>query len=208
MKKILILLMAFLLAVPSANAQLSDKQCEKEAKKRAKSLRKEGYEVFGSSVTLEMALFLHNKKTLGVDGVDVLPGIASSVKSKNVATQWARQNACFQYAQSVNNQLKGRVAADMGADAINKGNEKDKFYAAYESAVQAQINGVLKHSYSIIKDNGDGTYEVQAFFIVNEDEAHKARMRALENTLAETEMEQEFARKVSEFVGEAFPIED
>lgn len=227
MKKFLIFLMTFMLALPSAEAQLSEKECKKEAKKMAKLLKKQGYEIFASSITLETALFIHNKNTLGVDGVAVQMGIASKCKSKNVGKQWAKQNACFSYAQSAGAHVKGRVAAEMRGNAVDENVEKDdsnkaennanaekkrdmdeidNFYGAYTNEVNAEIKGVMKESYCLIKNNGDGTYEVQAYYIVNEDEALEARMRAMENALKESAVSQEHARKISEFVNEGFEL--
>jgi hypothetical protein len=45
---------------------------------------------------------------------------------------------------------------------------------------------------------------MQTFFIVNQDAASKARLRAMENALKETEMAQKHATRVSEFIGEGF----
>lgn len=204
MKKLLVFLMAFMFIVPVANAQFSDKFCKKEAKRTAKLLRKSGYDVFASSITLETALYIHNKKVLGVDGVYDQPGVANRVKSKNVGMAWAKQNACQLYAQGASNHIKGRILTEMKGDIINSETEMDNFYAAYEAQIETEIKGVLADSYSVIKDNGDGTYEIQSHFIINEEAAHKARMRAMENAMKESAVAQEHAKKISEFVNEGF----
>ena len=59
----------------------------------------------------------------------------------------------------------------------------------------------------MIKDNGDGTFAMQVFFIVDEDAASKARIRAMENAFKESEKAQQYATKVSEFVKEGFKDE-
>ena len=48
---------------------------------------------------------------------------------------------------------------------------------------------------------------MQSFFIVNEAEASKARIRAMENAFIESEIAQHYAKRVSEFVQEAFEVE-
>ena len=82
--------------------------------------------------------------------------------------------------------------------------EFDKFYAAYERLVDKEIKGELKESYSIIREIRPGLFEMQTYFIVNEDAAMKARIRALENAAKETEIAQKYANKISEFVKEGF----
>jgi hypothetical protein len=45
---------------------------------------------------------------------------------------------------------------------------------------------------------------MQVYFIINEDAATKARIRAYENALKESEAAQKYAEKVSSFVREGF----
>ena len=45
---------------------------------------------------------------------------------------------------------------------------------------------------------------MQTFFVVNEDAASKARIRAYENALKESAAAQKYAEKVSEFIREGF----
>ena len=67
-----------------------------------------------------------------------------------------------------------------------------------------EINGELQESFSVIKENKDGTFEMQTFFIINESAATRARIRAYENALKESEAAQKYAQKVSDFVREGF----
>jgi hypothetical protein len=48
---------------------------------------------------------------------------------------------------------------------------------------------------------------MQTYFVVNEDAATKARIRAYENALKESEAAQKYAEKVSQFVREGFKNE-
>ncbi len=92
----------------------------------------------------------------------------------------------------------------MNADGVDTSAEFDKFYAAYERLVEKEIKNEMEPSYSIIRKNADGTYEVQSFFIVEESAARKARQRALEGALKESEAAQKYADKIAGFVNEAF----
>ena len=80
--------MALCLLVPafdaSANKQLEKAQ-KKEMKAKMKEYKKEGWKIFGSTRSLEVALLTHYDKlnTLGENGFEV-SGIATNFKSKNI----------------------------------------------------------------------------------------------------------------------------
>ena len=203
------LLLASMLMVPAVEAE--NKQLQKELKKEYKSkmkeYKKEKWKLFGSSRTLEVVLLQHYDKlnTLGEDAHEVV-GVASRFKSKNVGHQQAINNACITYAQQAGSNLKGRVVSDMAANGDDTSAEFDHFYAAYERLVEKEIKGELVESYSIIRniDYRAGEYEMQTYFIVNESAATRARIRAMENALKESEAAQHYAQKVSDFVKEGF----
>mgnify|MGYP003505634536 CR=1 FL=1 len=208
MKKFFVILMAALFVMPmtmdAQNKQL-EKARKKEFKTKMKELSKEDWKIFASTRSLDVALLEHYEKlnTMG-DNAYELVGIAAKFKSKNVGKQQALNSACIAYAQHAKSYVQGRIVSDMAGDGVAADNEFDNFYAAYERLVSAEIKGELRESFSIIRDLGDGTFEMQTFFIVDQDAASKARIRAMENALKETEMAQKHATKVSEFVNEGF----
>ena len=208
MKNFFISLLALTLICPvtsDAQNKLLRKAEKKEYKSKMKEYKKDGWKIFGSSRSLEVALLSHyDKLAQGGDNVYEVVGVASAFKSKNVGKQIATNNACNLYASQAGSQVKGRVISDMGANADDVSAEFDHFYAAYERLVEKEIKGELKESYSIIRENHDGSYEMQIFFIVNEDAATKARIRAFENAAKESEAAQKYADKVSKFVREGF----
>lgn len=210
MKQLIIIIMAMVLAVPSMNAQNKtlQKAMKKEYKSKMKSLKKEGWSLYGSTRTLEVALLSHYDKLaqLNENGHEVL-GEATRCKSKNVGHQMAINNACITYAQEAGSSVKGRVVADMAGDGIDTEAEFEHFYAAYERLVEKEIRGEMQESFSIIRSIDNGEYEMQTYFIINEDAASKARIRAMENALKESEAAQKYAEKVSEFVKEGFSVE-
>lgn len=211
MKKIMFFLLAMCLMAPivTVNAQNRNKALEKalkkEFKEKKKELKKGKWQIFGSSRSLDVALLLHYDKLtqMGEDGREEV-GVASSFKSKNVGHQMAINNACITYAQKAGSSVKGRIVSDMAGDGIDADAEFDHFYAAYERLVEKEIKGEMEESFSIIRENGDGTYEMQTYFIVNEKAASKARIRAMENAAKESEVAKKYADKVAEFVREGF----
>ena len=204
MKKLIVILMALCLMIPAADAA-GNKQLEKAQKKemktKMKEYKKEGWKLFGSTRTLEVALLTHYDKlnNLGDDGYEVA-GVATSFKSKNIGKQMAANSACVTYAQMAGSTLKGRVVSDMSGNGTDGAEEFEHFYAAYERLVEKEIKNEMNESFSIIKENADGTYELQTYYIVNESSASKARMRALENAMKESALAQSHAAKIAEFV--------
>lgn len=208
MRKLIMILMALCLLAPvsvdAQNKQL-EKARNKEYKQKMKQYKKEKWQLFASSRSLEVALLSHYDKLnkLGEDGREVV-GVASTFKSKNVGHQMAINNACITYSQQAGSHLKGRVVSDMSGDGVEADDEFDHFYAAYERLVEKEIKGEMTESYSVIRSNGDGTYEMQTFFIVSESAASKARIRALEDAAKESAAAQKYAQKVADFVREGF----
>ena len=211
MKKIITILLMLAMIVPAAVAQnkLLLKAQKKEYKAKIKEFKKEGWKLYGSSRTIEVALLTHYDKLqqLGDNGYEVM-GEASSFKSKNVGKQMAINNACNIYARNAGSHVKGRVVSDLAGDANNTDAEFEHFYAAYETLVEKEIKGEMQESFSVIKDNKDGTYSMQTFFIINEDAAVKARIRAMENAMKESQAAQKYAKNVSDFVREGFEGEN
>ena len=120
--------------------------------------------------------------------------------------------AINEYARQAQSFVEGRVVSDLFNNASEDVPEEfDKFYAAYQSMVVKEINGELKASFSLIRSKGqqDGkeVSEMQTYFIINEKEAAKARMTAMQNAFKESEMAQEYATKVAGFVREGFELE-
>lgn len=202
MKKLLAVLMALIMVVPvyadvqqSVNKALL-KAKKKEAKAKMKEYKKGGWEIMGSR-TMEVAILQHYSKMneLGDSGVE-FSGISTKTNSKNLGEQMAINAATVKYAQKAGSTVKGRVVSDMQTGRV----EFDKFYAAYERLVEQNVKDVLMPSYSIVKTNLDGTYEVQSFFIVDENRAQKARVAALEDAIKESELAGKYADMVRGFV--------
>lgn len=207
MKKLIMFLMAICLLAPHVDAQNKtlEKARKKEYKTKMKEYQKENWKLFGSTRSLDVALLTHYDKlnNLGEDGHEIV-GIASKFKSKNVGKQMAINNACLTYAQQAGSQVKGRIVSDMAGDGIDADSEFDNFYAAYERLVEKEIKGEMKESYSIIRENRDGTFEMQVYFIVSESAASEARIRAMEAAAKESAAAQKYAKKVADFVREGF----
>ena len=202
MKKIIMFLMAaFMLSVVPATAQELSKSEKKSMKAKIKEFKKQGWQIFGSTNTIDLALEKHMIKMQSEDAIEV-PGTASSFKSKNVGKQMALNSAMTYYASMMDSEIKGKVVSDMQGDGEFSETEFEKFYAAFKRSVQATIKDELKESFSIIRDKGNGTYEMQSFYIVDKKAASKARMRAIEQAAKESVAAQIYAKVVQKFIEE------
>lgn len=206
MKRIILALMVLAFICPTISLAQSDalnKALKKEYKTKMKELKNGGWEIFGSSRSMEVALLNHyNKLNKGDGQIYEIVGIASAFKSKNIGRQMAINNACTIYASQAGSLVKGRVVSDMGADVDNLTVEFDHFYAAYERAVEKEIRGEMKESFSIIRQNKDNSYEMQTFFLYDEDAALNARIKAFENAAKESVAAQKYADIISKYINE------
>lgn len=207
MKKLVYAILALAMILPiaaSAGKTPLEKAREKAYKTKLKEYKKGGWEALGSK-PLELCLMEHYDKLakLGADGHEV-EGISTKSKSKNTGKQAAINNAVITYGQEAGSTLQGRVISDMSANSVDTSSEFDNFFAAYERLVEKEIRGEMEPSYTIIHDNGDGTYEVRTYFIVEESSAQKARLRALEEAMKNSQVAAEHADKISDFVRQGF----
>jgi hypothetical protein len=112
------------------------------------------------------------------------------------------------YATLASGNVKGRIESLLRADANMPQIEIDKFIAAYENQVKAEVGGVLTESYSIVRENSKTKMkEYKTFFILNEEKAGLARRRAMERSLLETQIAVKEADEISKFVNEGFSLE-
>lgn len=209
MKKFIMAMLAVCLTFGAANAaeltKKQQKQINKEVKAKMKEYNKEGWKLFGTSRTMEAALTKHLEKleTLGDDAFEQ-PGIAVNFKSKSVGHQQAVNNACLEYAGKAGSSVRGNITADLKANGVDVDDEFEHFYAAYQRLVEREIQNEMEESYSVIRDLGNGTYEMQVFFIVNESGAAKARERAAKAAMKDSEIAQKHASTISDYVRKAF----
>lgn len=214
---LLMFVLSVAVAMPSATAQDSQyakakkKAQKKEYKAKLKEYKKGKWEIFGTSHTMEVALLDHYEK-LEEEGAREYMGVASSFISMNVGQQSAMNSACNKYAHDAQTMVRGRVMSDLFSDADDVPAEFDKFYSAYESMVVKEIKGEMTPTYSIVRvkgkdEKGRKIYEMRSFYVVNENAAAKARLRAMETALEESNMAQQYAKRISNFVREEAPAE-
>jgi hypothetical protein len=207
MKKIIIFLLALCVAMPAVaqNSKAMEKALAKEYKTKMKQFKKEKWTIYGTSSSLDVALLTHYEKLRkeGEENYEIV-GVCSKFKSKNVGMQTCLNNAAVRYAGQAGMNVRQRSVGDMAGNSEDVKAEMDKFYSAYESLVEKEVNGELQPSFTLIKENKDGTFEMQSYFIVSESAATRARIRAYQNAEKESAAAQKYAQKISDFVKEGF----
>lgn len=208
-KTYLLMIVALFVFTPTfAQNKVLSKALKKEYKTKMKELKKDGWELAGSSRSLDVALLLHYEKLSDPENKE-LPGEVSSCMSLNICRQAALNNACTYYASLAGSKLKGRVVSDLAVNqtSIDASEEFDRMYAAYERLVEKEIKGEIQESFSIMRTNSTGQKEYRTYFLINETAATKARIKAWENAARESEAAQKYATKVSDWIKEGFEIE-
>lgn len=192
-------------AVASVSAQ--SKALEKDVKKRAKELKKEGWKMQASTSTLDYAL-LKYRMYMEEDEENriALTGIATG-KNVKVGRENAIMNAITSYAGRAKAQVVGKMKSIISSDASLTGEEIDKFGAAYESAVNAKIGGLVKQHFVLVKENKDGTKEFNVFLSLDESAAKKAREEAAQEAKRQAALS-DLSEQVEEFIGEPVEAEE
>lgn len=197
------MIMALCLIAPAALADLTPKQekiCNKNAKERAKQFKKDGYEIMGS-LPLQDALYKHFAKL----EMGASEGIGNGhSKSLNNGRQMCMTYAMAEYASKAVSQIKGRSVTDSYGNEVDTENDDEfaRFYAAYERLTQKEIKDELQESFTVMRENPDGSYDFRMFFTVDEDKALARRQKALKAATEETNLAQNYAKQVSEFINE------
>ena len=203
--------MAMIMPSCSSTSNL-EKARNRQTEAKMKEFKKEGWKIYGTPRSLEVAL-LEFYEELKSDEVSEYMGEATAFVSKSVGSQMALSSAAIKYAQNASSVLRGRIIRDLFGNADDVPAEFDKFYAAYETKVEKEIKGELRPSFSVIRskgknEKGQEVFEMQTYCLVNESAASRARLRALEDAMRVSEAAQKYAKKVSDFVQEAFKGEE
>lgn len=158
---------------------------DKERKEVMKTFKKENWRVLDSSKSIETALLEHWAK-MDKTVYGEIVGIASKGKNKNQLMTMAINNAMVVYSQSSTQKIKAFATALFSGNANNVNKELESFYNSYSRALSKEIHGELIKSFIAYRELNDGSLEVKAFYILDEEKAAESQRRTLEN-LSENE---------------------
>lgn len=213
MKKIfsiiaLCLLAAFTPGSAVAQTTLSKqeiKAIEKDVKKRAKELKKQGWEPLASLTTMETSMQKY-LKYLAEDEENRIPLVGIAVGQNNkIGRENAVHTGITNYASRAGAQVTGKLKSVMSAEnGTGVAEEIDRFGAAYEAGVNGRISGLVKEHFVLVRVTPDGKKEYNAFMSIDETAARKAREEAAREAAQKSSLEN-LSEMVSDFIGE--PVE-
>lgn len=195
MKKIILILVAAIVAVTSVSAQSKrDSQVAKsKATDAAKNLKKEKFKTLdGANPYYDLEeIYLQER-----NGKTVMIGLGKASKfnnARNLANAYVRN----EYATNSCAMVKGRIVNNTSKIGEE---EVEDIVAAYEALVLEEIKGALKEALVLKKENKDGDTEVRAFWLVDIEAAHAARMKAMQHALDELQLSQKYGSEVSGWI--------
>lgn len=201
MKKIIsiLVMMGLLIIAPTAiNAQNLSKSEKKEAKQAAKDLVKEGWKVQGMG-TMEGNMLRIMERS--ASGEVPLYGVAlGGYTQPNVALSNCIAEAINEYVKTTGNSIiQERVATEV---ANMGGSESANLVDMAEQNFIKELKGELRSPVLKITrgDAKQGTFEMQCWWLLNENKLAKIRENAVKNAMSDVEDASELGNKISDFV--------
>ena len=188
--------------VASAGAQT--KEAKKDAKKRVKELKKEGWKLMTSTYSMEYVILEYNSYMAeDPENRIALTGIAIGQNPK-VGRDNATMNAVTNYAGRAASQVVGKMKSIAQSTASEVSDEIDKFGEAYEIGVNTKITGIVKQHFILYRDLGDGTYEYNVYLSIDESQARQLREEAAQQAAEQAKLKS-LSQEVEDFIGQ--PVE-
>lgn len=141
------------------------KEAEKLAKKRAKELKKEKW-VFNGANTLENALvnyYLETEPSCGGDK-EARSYDINNAKSIPLGEKRLLTNAQTEYIQEIKTAINGSIA-DHNAQTNDE--QLEAYVSDVEARIAGELKGDVKRSFTIYKQNKNGSFLVRGFFIID-----------------------------------------
>lgn len=172
MKKIIALLLIAFLGIGVTAYAGGDKEqkryakeAEKLAKKRAKELKKEKW-VFNGATSFENALekyYLETEPSCGGEK-EARSYDIDNAKSISLGEKRMLMNAQTEYIQEIKTAISGSIA-----DHNSQTNDEslEAYVADVEARIAGELKGDVKRSFTIYKQNKNGTFLVRGFFIID-----------------------------------------
>ncbi len=200
MKKCFLLIAMAMFAVVNPAMAQSEKAIAKAVKKSVRQYEADGWKPVESG-TLELIVSRHFTKLYSSNNLQEITGFANAKRSINLAKTEARNNAINEYAEKSRSYVRARMNTHI-SDMPEK--QAEAFVAGYERLVSSVIDGQLQASYHMYKRNHNGTYDVRAFYIVDEESAAKKREEAAKQAIKDAQVAHQYADEISKFVKEGF----
>ena len=189
---------------------LSSKELAKETKTVTKSLQKDGWKMVDISMSIEGAVSRH----LARSNEPGSQAISSTIRCGSIMSNCDRAaftDALRKYAMQSEAFVREALTGDDYLNQASLREEFSKLYSQFEMLVQKEISGAVTPSFQVYKKStkrGATETDYRAFYIINEEKASTARIRAMEQALKESEALQRYSERISEAVGQRFNVRD
>ena len=199
-------LMAAVLVSGTANAQLvSERKVEKDAKKQAKVLVKEGWKVAPGHPSIEMQQLKAAKINNTMDdnfNSKYVEGSAQAVAPTYDAAKFqATELAKINIAGKISSDLAGIAKTNLGNQQINPEQAENivKTIGAYKNFVATKLTNIIScvDMYKIDPKNGQYTVSIGIYY--NRDEAMRAGMKEIRDQMMKES--EELAEELDDLLG-------
>ena len=171
---------------------------QQERKKTCQTAQESGFR--GNGLTpLEDLLYKHYAKIeLGASEQE---GHGTS-KTKNMGRQLCLNSAMAEYASKEVSQIQGRTFYDAQGNEIDPTGDENfaRFYVAFERLTQKEIKGELQESFTVMKQNPDGSYEFTMYMTYDPKKASDRREQALKEAFTESGLAQQYGIQGSDYI--------
>jgi len=155
------------LTVTEAMAIYQNKSMQKESKKAATRLEKEGWNVFGNVKSIKEGMDAHYKALFeGKGSLTTIEGHGIA-KDLNTAVRKSQNNAAAQYAAMRESKVEGETETKVKSTSNGETSSSNVELTAHFRSTTDQLVKSMKPSVVFYRTMSDGKYEVRAFFLVS-----------------------------------------
>ncbi|WP_455624902.1 hypothetical protein [Parabacteroides sp.] len=180
---------------------LNQLSVQKEVKAKLSENKKNGWQVQGSSRTMEGLLNDVISQLRENHNLQEISGSAMNFTVTSTGKMAARSEACNIYAESATSLVEGRI--DNDADLKQAlAQERDLIIGAYHRTLARLILGELKEAYTLIRTLPNGKKECEIHYLVDETKAVSTRERAMEEAQKKLKDARKYGDQIMDFVRE------
>ena len=185
------------------NAKTEAKKSATNFKDKVNELEKDGWKIAGDYRTLELAMIEHqNKMDANPMKYRTVTGTVQKCRSESMGKSQARFNAQKELLFELTAKMVGEEG-NANSNNENVGSGVANFIQVAQSTAKGNMGGVLIPSYSIVKQNSDGTMTYQTIFFVDRDKEEQVGEDAMEKAIKETDMVIEQANTIRQHFKQA-----
>lgn len=164
-------------------------KADKDSRKEAKALAKDGWRVMPGKLPLEKQIQEAKYSELMDNdegtGRRFLTATHQSMGGNySAAKQIADDRARVELAQAIYNDVSGKIKSNLGSTNFGKGDVAaiDEFVSANQSVISAQLKGV-EQIIEIYRETGQGVFEVRVFVRIDAEKALRDSQNSYYNLL-------------------------